>query len=812
MASKFDKLRAGEVVEIEPGRKGRLNLENKTFVRSDGRQTYVGDDPDFFPPDEEGLKFSREKESLERDVKKAPFGEFLYQFGNKGVAGSVKNTYNKLTKSGDDYLRSLKVNQSVGERISEESPWTSGAASVASFIPDIALTKGMGGARAGATLAGVHAGTRIVEEPEQVAGEIALGGAGGFLIQKGADAVNKIAQRRGAVRALPGQQQAVRDQNIAGQQTTNQTNIQQNNAFNVLKQNVKSVNDAKLQQHKLDLHARENQMIQAKNAYEQAKVARDNQVITLKNQAEIAKAQRSADASKLESEYRAAKASAEQENRRLNDEFKLSQNQYQEALKKMPELQGMAQAEYSQNVVRKASEIEKMFPKNSRIDADELGLSNFIEDSINQTGLAGSREASQARRVLQSIFPEGELISGRELSKKYRTLEESIQRAAPEVQNVLNNFKNHMGERLPFILENSIAYHKISPLLQRTIRADVKSILNDLGLSEKVKNSISNVLETNAFNSVKNDLRPQNFIEKIQNGELAREIANSVGTSENFLVDLSPHNIKFMQKQGTLPILMKEAERQHAFVVDELTKKIQSRLARYELKATESARNASKKLGNDVKSTFGLAEPIPPPTMPNPPQSVPFPDVPPELPPVPPINLPPRVNPPVAPPEPPPPSLLGNPSPPTPQTFIPQPEPVLGAPTGLAERAGDFLEKPILGGGRSLVNNPLTKLAGLKYLLGPAALPAEAAYLGMKGLTSPTALGEAARMTFKQGGIQAVIQWAEKYPSFHEGIIENPQERRAFTKEIEDNAEIPIEQKAIIQSKINRGKPLQSRL
>jgi hypothetical protein len=37
-------------------------------------------------------------------------------------------------------------------------------------------------------------------------------------------------------------------------------------------------------------------------------------------------------------------------------------------------------------------------------------------------------------------------------------------------------------------------------------------------------------------------------------------------------------------------------------------------------------------------------------------------------------------------------------------------------------------------------------------------------------------------------------------------------ERRSLTKEIEDDAEIPIEQKAVIQSKINRGKPIQDRL
>lgn len=124
---------------------------------------------------------------------------------------------------------------------------------------------------------------------------------------------------------------------------------------------------------------------------------------------------------------------------------------------------------------------------------------------------------------------------------------------------------------------------------------------------------------------------------------------------------------------------------------------------------------------------------------------------------------------------------------------------------------GDLLEKNLMGG-KTLTNNPITKLAGLKYLLGKGAAPLEAAYVGMKGLTSPTAGGEMARMSFKQGGIQAVLSWAEKYPSYQNGILQNPQERRSLTKEIEDDPEIPLEQKAMIQSKVNRGRPIQGGL
>lgn len=816
MPSKFDRLRAGEIVEIEPGRKGKLNLENKSFQTSDGRQMYVGDDPDFFPQGEEGLKFSREKESLEKDVHKAPFGEFLHQFGNQGVAGAVKNTYNKFTKKGDDYLRSLQVNQHVGERISNESPWTSGAATAASFIPDIALTKGMGGARAGATLAAAHAGPRILEEPAQVAGEALISGIGGHLIEKGAQGLNRIAQRRGEVRALPGQQQAVRNQNAAGQQAVNEANAQQTQAFNALKQNVKTGNELKLQQHQADLTARENQIIQEQNAYEQRKLQRDAEVIRLKNKAEMDKAQRNANAAQSDAEFKTAKEAADLENKRMTEKFKQDQAQYEAQLKQLPQLQKQAQAERSAEVVKNASEIEKMFPRNSRIATEDLGVNEFIENGVNLTGLAGTREASQARRVITALFPEGELIGGRELSRRYKALEDSIQRATPEVQKVLSEFKQHLGQKLPTILEDSIAFSKISPLLTRTIDKDIRGAISSLGIQGRniepeVKKLVNKAIG-NARATLREELNPRNFVERVQNGELAKDIANKILTVDDFLFDIAPENLPGLKKSGILHALQNEAQSKHAFFVDKLSKELQNKLARYEIKALQSAKNTSGQFAKDIRKTYGLAEPVAPPSAPLPPNPVGSPVPPAELPPVPPVTLPPPVQPSQLPPKLNRPALTPEPIAPPPQSFTPSAEPTLAPAQGMAERAGDFLEKPLLSGGKGLVNNPIAKLGALKYLLGKAALPAEAAYLGAKGLTSPTAAGQVARMTFKQGGIQAITQWAQRYPSFHDGILESPQDRRSLTKEVENASDIPIEQKAVIQSKINRGKPLQERL
>src|SRR5690606_5737737 len=127
--------------------------------------------------------------------------------------------------------------------------------------------------------------------------------------------------------------------------------------------------------------------------------------------------------------------------------------------------------------------------------------------------------------------------------------------------------------------------------------------------------------------------------------------------------------------------------------------------------------------------------------------------------------VPPPVSPPLIPAMPGKPNLMSKPMAPTPLA-----EPMLPPASGAGERLGDMMESNVLsgltgGGGIKGKLEGIGKLAGLKYLLGGAALPAEAAYLALNALTSPGAVGQVARMTFRQGGINAIDTWAQRYPS-----------------------------------------------
>lgn len=808
----FDRLREGKTVEIEPGRTARLNLKDKTFEDSKGKRIYVGGDEDFFPKDESALIKSREKEKIQGEIYRRPAGEFLYQFGQSGLAGASKDWYNKLTQKGDEYTQKKLAQAEVSADIAEESPVTSGAATLASFAPDIALTGGMSAARAAPTLAALHAGPRIIEEPEQVAKEAAIGAAGGYLIDKASSFLNKAAQRRKAIQEFPGKQASVQQQNIAEKNAVDAFNAGENAKFQALRQNVKGANESALKQHQADIETIKNKIIADKNAYENEKFLRESNILKLKNDANVAKANNDAIAKQLESEYLTAKRAAESEERRLAQQFKLQQEQYQEALKKMPELQKKAQLEHGENVVRNMKELEKSFPKNSLISSEELGVSEYIDNQINKSGLAGSAEGSKASRILKSIFPESEIVGGRELSKRYKALEDAIQRSSPEIQEVLSGFKKEMGKRLPEIMENSITFSKIMPSLKKTAETDLKSVLSKVPNLDKATISASNA----SLSSALREFTPAEFARRLKSGQLGRDLAEKVLKLENFIPGLDASSIQRMMSHkgewaSTNKFLLDQARQKQAFAITNLAEKLDNRLAQYELKAAASSQDVSKKFAKDLRATYGLSKPVEPPSSPSAPPPVDYPIPPSPIPAPAPIQVPPPISPPTIPNMPPKPSMIPEPIAPTAKQFTPIPEPVLSPASGLGERAGDFMEKNLLGG-NTLANNPLTKLAGLKYILGKGAIPAEAAYLGLKGLSSPTVAGEVARSTFKQGGIQAIDSWARKYPSYRNGVLESPQERRSLTKEVEDDFEIPIEQKAIIQSKINRGKPLQSAL
>ncbi len=763
MPSKLDLLRQGQAIEFEPGLSGKLNQENKTLELSNGRTLNVANDKDYFPADESQLKMSKQREYAEKGAQ-GPVGEFIHQYASQGIPKGVGDWPAYLTQNAEDYIQRNAANAEVSKRISKESPYLSGAATGANIATDLALTRGMSAVKAAPLLTLGSAGSRVATDPENVMAETATAAAGGKLLDMGGNWLSKAASRRAESRSMPGRQQAVRESNEL-----------QNQQYDFLKQDVKNANESKLKQHQADLNSRQNQILKDQNEYEQRKLQRDADVIRLKNQYEMDKAQRNANVSRSEAEYMAKKQAADLENKRMTEKFKLDQLQYERDLKMVPELQRKAQQEFSENVIKNSEAISNSFPKDSKIYPSQIGANEFIDQSLNKSGLAGSREGTQASKVIKSIFPEGETITAKELSARYRALEEVIQRSSPEVSAILNDFKQHIGDKIPTILTDTLAYTRAMPTFKKQIEKGVLSVLDSMKISGHGVSSQS-FLKSKASSNLRklfDEITPQEFYQKMQNGEIRESILRSAMNESDFSTQglsalknvRKPMNMttEELSRRG-IDIPNPSRDKYNEFV-SLFGEKLDRALATAELKMIASDIDAGRKLGSKVSKTYGLSEPVAPPSAPSAPIYMEGPARPVEIPPVSPMQLPPPVNSAALPPMPAKPSLGAMPQAPTPMA-----EPMLPPSQGGSERVGDLMEKNLMGGS-GIANNPLAKLAGLKYLLGSAALPAEAAYAGMNVLTSPGSMGQAARIGFKQGGIRALESWAQRHASYNNVIL-----------------------------------------
>ncbi len=133
-------------------------------------------------------------------------------------------------------------------------------------------------------------------------------------------------------------------------------------------------------------------------------------------------------------------------------------------------------------------------------------------------------------------------------------------------------------------------------------------------------------------------------------------------------------------------------------------------------------------------------------------------------------------------------------------------------------KVASFLEKPDFYSSnlKNLTNfQGRSGMAKLGYLFKglPQAKLAATAGIGaagltsaLRGVTSPTALGAFAREGIQKGGMRFVVESiADKYPSYQNGVLTDPQDRRSATAEIEQDQDIGLEDKAVLQARINRG-------
>lgn len=921
----LEALRGGDSVEIEPGIYARVNPKDRTLETSSGKKLPISEKyrAELFP-DEKSKPIIEARDKVRKRVADSPLGEFGHQLTSGGIPGAGKDWYNYFTKSDEDYLSNKAAENYVSQQISEQSPWTSAAATGTNIGLDLFLTRGMSGARAAPLLMGAQAGPRVLEEPMEVAGEMAVGAGLGKIVDVGANYIGKIANRRALSRDVKSQAFATEEANVLGQQAVKDANAAELAQYNTDKFQTTQKNAISLNNYKTELANRKAKIQQDWSDYTQKVNQRDQQIVQLKQNQEALKAQRSVDEFKLnqeratlehernmeifekkqsyekamaqhsgdtaalKKEYEQSLESWKKQKAQIDNEDILRRNQweaeqrqaeqqfkdqerawkiereqiqaqnkaqmveYEKQAARVPELERQAKQEYSQQVVKAADRIGSQFPKESRIPTDAFGSSNFIKNNIEDTGLIALPAGKKSAKIINSIFPEGELITGNEIGKRYRSLEKFIVDSEPEVSDVLLNFKNHLSDQLPEILADNLALTRLAPKLEKQILSFVDDALNKM-VTELPNMRSKAELKGLVSNQIKDFFRfnRMGFRQKLESGQFVDELLSKAINSDDFLLISSQAPMKMKNARGrtqavdTKPFagIFKNAERLHQELISRVSDSYAKVAQKYNLESSLAQFDAIQKLGGAPKKTLGQGSygifpemPVPREVAPRPAKSVgaPFekatyPDRPstpmlpntPEKPimpspigpqgtvlPVPGMQMPAPIPKPNDPPMPQYPTLDPLPQKPNPQNFSPTPIPQLPPASGFAESLGDRFEQPLLKG--NMTDN-LMKLSLLKMLGGPATHLAEGVaglgYMGMKGLTNPNIPGAAMA---RQGGLAAVDAMAQKYYSYHNGILDDPAERRSLTREIEDDQELSLEDKAVLQSKVNRGKSIYS--
>lgn len=445
----------------------------------------------------------------------------------------------------------------------------------------------------------------------------------------------------------------------------------------------------------------------------------------------------------------------------------------------MPRMQQAENAAWAESTAGRVDKTAKAMGS-TPVDAGILGVEEFVENNIGRSAHAASAEGNRVAKFLQSVFKPDKAgkISPSTISNGMKSLDQAIISADGASKQLLTEFRDGLIKTLPESYANSYVYEKwANKLLNGALKGTEGAIEKQMANSPKIFEFFSKKLgkkfpgefDKSISNSVESILskHKNNLYSALESGQIQLEIRDAV-----------LNNPIYKKVKNQYELLMNSSERglsyQHYNELKELKSYIESlpetiferasKIIDKDIVAIKS--DYLTKTGNIGRNTSKL-NPVPAPL--------------PEPPPVSPINI----------------------------TQVP----TMPEPTNLYQRIGRGLEN--LNFGQTMRgmrrNAPAGALAGMA---GIPVAKAAAAGLGLsKGaeiLTRPGAIPNAVRATFKQGGIEAIESWAQKYPSYNNGVLENPMERRSLTKEIENDQDMPIEVKAMMQSKVNRGKPLSS--
>lgn len=459
---------------------------------------------------------------------------------------------------------------------------------------------------------------------------------------------------------------------------------------------------------------------------------------------------------------------------------------------------GLQQAENEAFVNSSADQVNRVAKTIGKtpIATEAMGVEPFISDVLESSVHAGSKEGNRAMKFLRTLFKgnaEGKL-TGEAIQKGMRSVDEVIAKEGGNVGEILSQFRTFVTQELPSKVGNYFAYEKWFPKIQTRLIPTVENdLLNTFKHSNEVYRDVQGQLGKGFLQDLTSSIKGEiqeifeanagNFEGALADGTIANEIRAAIEANPKYQAVVD----NLLEYQTIVGKNSQFGKFNIQRPVDNGFSAIKSDLMNYPEQVAERFTKITDRYLPDIKldisTKSGVAE-----------NSL--------------NKLPTRPN------------VIAEPPPVNPaQTFqpnltqVPQMPEAQGILQKLAYGLEGIGETGMGGITQGIKDNAstglLAKMAGVP--LGKMAAVGAGAATGLSALTSPSAFGAVARSGLEQTSrmMKAVEQRASQYPSYTgNGILNNPMERRSLVREIEDDINMKIEDKAIIQSKINRGQPL----
>lgn len=468
-----------------------------------------------------------------------------------------------------------------------------------------------------------------------------------------------------------------------------------------------------------------------------------------------------------------------------------AQAAYEAQVAGLPAAQRAAQQTVSQDVLANIGRLGREVPADS-VSREALEVGRFIADTVDASAMAGTTEGNRLTNFLTRLVEtRPETLNAGDLSKIFKAVEDRIA-VAPNEAPILNAFKQHIADVAPSAFADSAAHRTYSTRILKPVRQAVDKTLRDLFIAvpeselNRLQPGIARALKDELGQAVESAIKnrsPIGFVESVQKGTLPQEVMQAVrsspsiqkleqavmadialvqgqlgGTSIKQALASNPHSER-LRSLANLQIFFQNLE---GNLLPAIERGIADQATAIGVKASDVADKTARRLAK----TVGLA---------------------------------PQIQAPVA-----------------PAAFVAGQAPAAPEMTGIAGRLAAAFENPNFAGTVTNQFRHPIRNAGSAMLLNYLGIPksvigaAAGGTVLLRALSSPNPVIQfTVGLSGKMAVRSTIMGLAEQFPDMNElGVLETPESRMQAVSQIERDPSLSLTDKAVLQTKINRGEPL----